>query len=247
MLEGKVAIVSGAGAGIGKAVSLHFASLGALTVLVDINGARVDNVAAAIREQGGNALACQSDVADLRSVRNVVENSLDTFGKIDILVNNAGLPSQHVEVDSHATWDKGIDQSLSSVFRLTEECLPSLRRGKCASIVNICSVNGNANGNNNAWYCAAKAGVAGFTRHLAVQYGREGIRANSVCLGLIRTLRNQSLDEQPVLLQALVDRTCLGRAGEPIDVAPAVAFLSSDLASYITGATLYIDGGLTIT
>ena len=124
MLQGKVAIVSGAGAGIGRAVSLHFASLGASMVLVDIDRARVDAVAATIREQGGKTLIFQSDVADLQSVRNIVAITLDTFGKIDILVNNAGLPSQHVEVDSHATWDKGIDQSLSSVFRLTEECLP---------------------------------------------------------------------------------------------------------------------------
>lgn len=246
MLNNKVSIVSGAGAGIGRAIAVDMARNGARIGVLDINPATAMSAVEEIEALGGQAVPHVLDVADEQRVSKAIQDIHAEFGRIDIVVNNAGLSSQHLEETPRATWEKGIQQSLTSAYVLTESCLPFMVEQQTGAITNICSVNGNSNGNNNAWYCAAKAGLAGYTKHLACQWGRYGVRANSICLGLIRTNRTRFLDDDPELLERLVSSTCIGRAGEPDEVAPVATFLSSDMASYITGAMLYVDGGLSV-
>ena len=246
MMKNKVAIISGGGAGIGRAIAIDMAKQGARVAILDIDPTGTQATADEIQADGSLVITHAVDVSDEESVEIAVQNVYEHWGQIDVVVNNAGLSSQYVEELPLRTWETGIQKTLTSAFVLTDKCLPMLKKSPAAAVTNICSVNGNVNGNNNAWYCAAKAGLAGFTRHLACQWGEWGIRANSICLGLIRTNRTRFLDDDPELLNRLVASTCLGRAGQPEEVAPVATFLSSNSASYITGAMLYVDGGLSV-
>ena len=245
-LRDKVAIVTGGGAGVGRATALRFAQEGCAVVIADIDPASADAATAAIKEAGGRSIALKADVANVDQGRAVVEKTLSEFGALDILVNNAGLPSQYNKGTALEIWDLGIEQSLSGPFRMSEAAIPHLIQRPSSAIINICSIAGTKTGMPIPWYASAKAGITGLTKHQATTYGPQGLRANALCLGPIMTQRTAFIRENPEALAAMINRTPIGRFGEPEEVANAALFLASDEASLITGQVLIADGGFTI-
>jgi meso-butanediol dehydrogenase / (S,S)-butanediol dehydrogenase / diacetyl reductase len=235
-LQGKVAIVTGGGSGIGRAICKHFSGEGASVVVADIAAERGEEVAAEI---GGRAV--QADVTVAADVSRIVEAA----GPVDVLVNNAGggMNDDLLDIDEEA-WDADMALNLKSAFLCTKAVLPQMTERRRGAIVNIASVNGMAFFANDA-YSAAKAGLLQLTRSTAVRYGRFGIRANAIAPGTIRTpLWQERVDKEPAIFERLVSWYPLGRVGEPEDVAAAAVFLASDEASWITGEVLRVDGGL---
>ena len=247
-LRDKVAIVTGGGAGIGRAIALRFAQEGARVVIGDINPVTAKAVADEIAGQGGRATSLQVDAGNREQGAALVKRAIDAMGGLDILVNNAGLPSQYSQGTPFEVWDLGIEQSLSSVFRMSEAAVPHMIAQRRGAIINVCSIAGTRTGGGQGgmWYPSAKAGITGLTRAQAVRYGKQGVRSNAVCLGPIMTDRTRHIREDPEMLASFLGRIPLGRMGDPEEVANAVLFLGSDEASYINGAVLFVDGGLTV-
>ena len=246
-LTGKTAIITGAGAGIGRSIALTFAKSGAQIVIADINLASAKLVVKEIEELGGEAIASETNVADTSQAEALVDKVVARFGKLDILVNNAGLPSQYKQGTPDEVWDLGIEQTLSSVQRMSRAALRTLTGNGNGVILNICSIAGNKFGTDVAWYSAAKSAVTGLTRHQATTFGSKGLRANCLCLGIINTPRTAFIQDNPDALQKYLERIPVGRIGEADDVGPAAAFLVSDDSSFISGAQLIVDGGMTVT
>jgi NAD(P)-dependent dehydrogenase (short-subunit alcohol dehydrogenase family) len=246
-LDGKVAIVTGGGAGIGRATARRFAAEGAKVAVGDISPAAAEETAALIAAEGGEALAVAGDAADPDDCRHLVERTMARFGALHALVNNAGLPSGYDQGTPQERWNLGIEQSLSSVYRMSDVAIPHLLAGGGGAIVSICSIVGNVIGIPIPWYGAAKAGLVGLTRVLAGTYGPQGLRANALCLGAIATQRTLIYqDEDNPIRNTYIARTPLGRIGRPEEAAAAAAFLVSDDASYLTGQAIILDGGYSI-
>jgi meso-butanediol dehydrogenase/(S,S)-butanediol dehydrogenase/diacetyl reductase len=235
-LEGKRAVVTGGGSGIGRATCRLFAAEGATVVVADLLGERAEEVAAEI---GGTAV--QADVTVALDVARMVEAA----GRIDVLVNNAGggMADDLLEL-SEEEWDTDVTVNLKSAFLCSKAVLPGMIERGSGVILNISSVNGMAFFANEP-YSAAKAGVINLTRSMAVRYGKHGIRAVAIAPGTIRTpLWQERIDKEPEIFERLIRWYPLGRVGEPEDVAKAAVFLASDDASWITGEVLRVDGGL---
>ena len=235
-LEGKRAIVTGGGSGIGRATCRRFAAEGAAVVVADLLGERAEEVAAEI---GGTAV--RADVTVAADVARMV----DAAGRIDVLVNNAGggFADDLLEI-SEEEWDTDLAVNLKSAFLCSKAVLPGMIEQGSGVILNISSVNGMAFFANEP-YSAAKAGLISLTRSMAVRYGKHGIRAVAIAPGTIRTpLWQERVDKAPAIFDRLIRWYPLGRVGEPEDVANAAAFLASDDAAWITGEILRVDGGL---
>jgi NAD(P)-dependent dehydrogenase (short-subunit alcohol dehydrogenase family) len=245
-LSGKTAIITGAGAGIGRSIALVFAKCGAQVAIADINLAGAESVVKEIEALGGEALASETNVADTEQAKELVKKVVNRFGKLDILVNNAGLPSQYKTGTSEEVWDLGIEQTLSSVQRMSKAALRTLTANGNGVILNICSIAGNKFGTDVAWYSAAKSGVTGLTRHQATTFGPKGLRSNCLCLGIINTPRTAFIQDNLEALGTYLQRIPVGRIGEVDDVGPAAAFLVSDDAGFVSGAQLIMDGGMTV-
>ncbi|MGI9616790.1 MAG: SDR family NAD(P)-dependent oxidoreductase [Acidimicrobiales bacterium] len=245
-LEGKVAIVTGGGAGIGRATALRLAEEGVSVTIGDLDGDRAQVVADEIPELGRHALALQADVSDDEASGQLVAAAVDHFGRLDILINNAGMPARNQTGHPFEIWDRGVHQSLSSAYRMSETCLPHLLANETSAIVSLSSTIGTQTHGLADWYAAAKAGVAGLTIALAGRHGRQGLRANAVAPGLIRTQRTEGIWISEQKLDRAVSRIPLQRGAAPEEVASAIAFLASDDASYISGQVLTIDGGFAI-
>ncbi len=243
-LTNKIAIVTGASRGIGRAIALELAARGA-TVVVNFNAsaAAADEVVAAITVAGGKASAMQADVSKYEAAQGLVKYAVDTYGRLDILVNNAGTTRDTLLMTmKEDDWDHIMATDLKSVFNCCKAASRGMIRQRAGRIVNITSVVGLAGGAGQTNYAAAKAGVIGFTKSMAKEVGSRGITVNCVAPGFIPTaLTNVLTPEQK---EMAVKATPLGRFGTPEDVAYAVSFLASDLAAYITGAVLSVDGGL---
>ena len=245
-LEGKTALVTGGSQGIGETVARRLAASGA-TVLV---GARSEEKAAAvarsIAESGGSAEAVRLDVADPASVSAVFKGIAERHGKLDVLVNNAGITDDGLLLRmSKESWDRVVATDLTGVFLVTQEAVKLMMKKRIAGrIVTVGSVVGLMGNAGQANYAAAKAGVVGFTMSLAREIGSRGITVNAVAPGYIETPMTAALsDDQRA---ALAGKIVLGRLGTGEDVAGAVLFLASDLASYVTGTVLNVSGGLLI-
>jgi NAD(P)-dependent dehydrogenase (short-subunit alcohol dehydrogenase family) len=245
-LEDRVAIVTGGASGIGQETARLFAREGARIVICDRDDRSGAETVAAIQEVGGNASFIHADVTIEAEVDEVVRETLSTYGRLDILVNNAGISLGDSVLDTDpATWDQNLAVVLKGPYLFTRAALPPMLARKIGAIVNISSVNGLTGIGEDA-YSAAKAGLINFTKNVAVRYGANGIRANVICPGTIRTpIWRDTLAKQPDIFERLAKWYPLGRVGEPSDVARAALFLASDDAAWITGAVLPVDGGLT--
>jgi meso-butanediol dehydrogenase/(S,S)-butanediol dehydrogenase/diacetyl reductase len=243
-LEGKSAIITGAASGIGEATALRFSREGASVLVTDLNQGPVDRVVAAIQREGGSAAGRVLDVAVAADRAAGVAAALQAFGKIDILVNNAGMSSSLGGAPE--LWDKGIEVSLSSVYWMSLAALPHLQATR-GNIVNLASSAGNTIATPVAWYCSAKAALAGLTRSFAVTYGPEGIRTNAVAPGSAETPRvRELLDRMPGQREKHNNRCPLRRMGTAEEQASVVLFLASDDAAFVTGQTIFVDGGFSL-
>ena len=243
-LEGKSAIITGSASGIGEATAYIFAREGASVLVSDLQQDNVDRVVEAIRAQGGNAVGMVLDVGNEDQRKAGVAKAVEAFGKLDILVNNAGMSSNQASGPEH--WDRGIELSLTSVYRMSLEALPHLRETK-GNIVNLASCAGNLFASSVAWYNSAKAGVTGLTRSFAVTYGPEGIRTNAVAPGSAVTARVKDILENHPKQRELHDNRCpLRRMGTAEEQANVVLFLASEEASFVNGQTIFVDGGFAL-
>jgi len=241
-LNGKVAIVTGAGRNIGRVIALALAGDGA-SILVNVrsNGAEADVVAREIEARGGKALVHIGDVADAAAVQAMVDVAAKHFGRIDILVNNAALRREKPFAEmSYAEWREIMDVTLDGPFHCVKACLPHLRQSGAGSIVNIGGLTAHIGAKNRAHVVTAKAGIVGFTRALAHDLADDGITVNCVVPGLIGTPRPK---DKPEPSHHLTRQTITGVRGTPEDVAAAVRFLCSPGARFMTGQAIHANGG----
>jgi len=247
ILEGRVAIVTAAaGAGIGQAIARRFAQEGAQVLVTDAHARRVQEVAEAMsKDYGREFVGLEVDVTNVGQVQTMAQTALDRYQQIDILVNNAGINRlQPVWEMSDETWNLVIGVNLTGTFYCTRAVLPHMIERKRGAVVNLASFVGWVGSDEGeAHYCAAKAGVVAFTRAVAAEVGRYGVRINAIAPGLIY---NPFLERiyPPEFFQGIAQRTPLGRVGEPTDIANLATFLASDQSSYITGEVFCISGGL---
>lgn len=248
-LEGKVAIVSGGAHGMGSVEAQLFGSEGAKVVIADIRNDDGQRVEAEINEAGGQAMYVHTDVTDEAAWANVVNEAVTRFGRLDILVNNAGISSRAVpDDDSLDAWTRIMDINSTGVFLGTKHAINQMRQNGGGSIVNISSIAGMVGMlSGHPAYNASKGSVRIFTKAMAVRYGKENIRVNSVHPGFMPPMMgNISTDEVRTGRSAMIDdQVPMGREGRQEEVANAVLFLASDDASYITGTELVVDGGFT--
>ena len=242
-IAGRTAIVTGAASGMGRATALLFAHEGAKVAVTDLDVAACEAV---VTEAGGNAKAFAIDVSDPEAIKRVVGEVADHFGGIDILVNNAGISAfcpLDAGEDYDATWSRALTILLTAHQRMVRAALPYLRQSDAARIVNIASTEGLGATPGDTPYVAAKTGVTGLTRGLAVDLGKEGITVNCICPGPINTGMTAALADEDKNVFAK-RRTALRRYGEPEEVAHITLSLVLPAASYITGAIIPVDGGL---
>ncbi len=246
-LEGKVAIISGGARGMGAAEAKLFAREGAKVIICDVLEDEGRQTEAEINEVGGDAVFVKLDVTSQDEWENAVNTAIERFGKLDILVNNAGIIVQStIEDMTVELWDKVMDVNAKGVFLGTRTAIPEMRKAGGGSIVNISSVSGMVGHRYvQPVYNASKGAVRIFTKAAAVQYAKENIRVNSIHPGPIATPMTAEGRADPERVALTLDRTPLGRYGEPEEVANAVLFLASDEASYVTGSEIVVDGGYT--
>jgi 3-oxoacyl-[acyl-carrier protein] reductase len=241
-LTGKVAIVTGAGRNIGRAIALALADGGAsIVVNARSNRAEADAVVREVETVGAKALIHIGDVADAAQVQALVDAAVKHFGRIDILVNNAALRREKAFADmSYAEWREIMDVTLDGPFHCVKACLPALRRSGAGTIVNIGGLSAHTGARNRAHVVTAKAGLVGFTRALAYDLAADGITVNCVVPGLIGTPRPK---DQPEPAHHLTHQTITGERGKPEDVAAMVRFLCGPAARYINGQAIHSNGG----
>ncbi|MEZ5856304.1 MAG: SDR family NAD(P)-dependent oxidoreductase [Hyphomicrobiaceae bacterium] len=245
-LDGRVAFVTGAGNGLGRAIARRLAQDGASVVLADLDGQAVEAVAAEIAAAGGTAKSFATDVTRGQDVTAVMRAIANSDGRLDILVNNAGI---NVRSDfrhmSQADWDRVREVNLDGVVRIAREGFELLRISSHAALINIASIMGDHGMRQLVAYSATKGAVVALTKGLAVEFAPFNIRVNAVCPGFVETALTARALRIPAFAKALIDKTPMRRFGTPEEIAAAVAFLASDDASFITGAALVVDGGMT--
>jgi NAD(P)-dependent dehydrogenase (short-subunit alcohol dehydrogenase family) len=247
-LEDKIALVTGAGAGIGRAIAETFAREGAHVVVADRDGEAAREVADAITKSNGSAQAEIVDVTDTEQVKALMGRLAERFGRLDVLVNNAGVGerSDFRHLDD-AAWDKVWKTNVDGTVRCAREAFDLLKASGKASIINLSSVMATKHTRQMSVYSATKGAVSALSRSLAVEYAPYGIRVNALCPGYVETALIGRYMNNPMIAKALLTQTPLRRFGTPQDIANAALFLASDEAAYITGAGLNVDGGMSTT
>jgi NAD(P)-dependent dehydrogenase (short-subunit alcohol dehydrogenase family) len=256
LLTDQVAVITGGGAGIGRAIALAYASVGADVVIGDIVPERCEEVAARVREAGRRALAVPTDVTDTAQVRALIDSAAGRFGRIDVLVNNAGGVSPRPFIDqSERSWRRHIDLNLVSMLAATSAAVPlMIRGGRGGSIINVSSIEGSRAAPNFAVYAACKAGMLNFTRTIALELAEHGIRVNAIAPDYTVTPGLRGNPTGPVdpaswigptaqQEEATARRIPLGRAGRDTECGNVAIFLASAMSSYVTGAVIPVDGG----
>jgi 3-oxoacyl-[acyl-carrier protein] reductase len=240
--DGKIAIVTGASRGIGKAIAIALAEAGATVICAARDVSKLEEVVAAIVAQGGKAHAHAVDVASPASIEALISSILAAHARIDILVNNAGITRDNLVLRMKAAeWDEVIATNLTAAFVATRAALKPMVKQRAGAIINIGSVVGLAGNAGQANYAAAKAGLIGFSKSVAREVASRGIRVNVVAPGFIDTDMTRAMPD--AAKQALLSTIPLGRAGTSEDVAALVVYLASDAAAYVTGQTVSVDGG----
>jgi NAD(P)-dependent dehydrogenase (short-subunit alcohol dehydrogenase family) len=250
-LENKVALITGAGRGIGRAIASKMAHEGAVVALADIDLASAQNTAEQLQDEGCRALAIQTDITSEAQVQAAVRRVIEHFGRVDILVNNAGKNFYYdATTMSETDWDNAMNVDVKGAWLCCKHVLPAMKAARAGSIVNIASVHARITAPQHFPYAAAKSALVGLTRNLALDYASYNIRVNAICPGWVRTALVQGWFDQQPDPKATEDRVLsfqpLRRIGTPEEIANFVAFVASDEASFITGAELVIDGGMSI-
>ncbi len=245
-LDGKVALITGAGSGIGRASALAFAREGAKVAVADIVVEGGEETVRMVKEAGGEAFFIKVDVSNAAEVEAMVNTVVDTYGRIDCAYNNAGIEGRLASTDEYPedVFDKVIDINLTGVWLCMKYELPHMLKQGSGAIVNTASGAGLIGVAGMSAYVASKHGVVGLTKTAALEYAKSGIRVNSVCPGLIQTPMVERITaDQPQLGEALVAAEPVGRTGKPEEIAESVVWLSSDAASFVTGHAMSVDGG----
>jgi NAD(P)-dependent dehydrogenase (short-subunit alcohol dehydrogenase family) len=245
-MEGKLALVTGAAGGIGRATALAFAASGASVLVADVNTDRGHETVNLIAAQGGKALFQSCDVSDARDVKALVARAISEFGRLDFAHNNAGINNPALDEWDETNYDRSLAINLKGVMLcMREEAAEMLKLGGGA-IVNTASINGIVGNGSQPAYTAGKHGVVGLTRSAALKWAKDGIRVNAVCPGVIDTPMSATAASDPQIRAIIEQMTPMGRMGRPEEVAAAVLWLCSEQASFITGHPLVIDGGATV-
>jgi len=249
-LEGKVAIVTGGGTGLGRAIALEFAKAGADVAVASRTLAHLETAAEEIKSQGKRALAIQTDVTNKSDVENMVKRVVDEFGTVDILVNNSG-GSGGSRVESiidcpEEDWDRIVDLNLKGCYLCSQAVSKIMMEKKKGNIINMSSTSGlSTDRGEHSPYNVSKAGVVLLTRCLAWELGPYNVRVNAIAPGYFKTDATRRVWEDPEILKVVASRRPLNRVGEPIELGPVAVFLASDASTNITGQTIVSDGGLT--
>jgi len=242
-LKDKIAIVTGAAQGIGKVIALGLAKCGADIAVSDINEDSLSSAVKEIEALGRKAIAVKMDVSSLKDCEAMVKKTIDAFGKVDILINNAGITRDTVLLRmKEEQWDQVIQVNLKGTFNCTKAVIRSMFKQKSGKIINISSVTGAMGNAGQANYSASKAAVMGFTKSIAREYAHCGITVNAVAPGFIKTAMTDAIPEKD--RDAMISIIPAKRLGLPEDVADTVCFLASDMANYITGQVIHINGGM---
>jgi NAD(P)-dependent dehydrogenase (short-subunit alcohol dehydrogenase family) len=252
-MNNKVALITGASSGIGRATAELFAAKGARVVVAARRQEELDSLVATIESSGGTATAIRTDVAVAKDVARMVEHAIKTFGRLDYAVNNAGIEGRFAGITDldEDEWDRVLGINLKGTFLgMQHQARAMLAAGNGGAIVNVGSVNSFLGFATGAAYCTSKHGLIGLTTSVSAELASQGIRVNLVCPGIVDTPMHQRLRRDigdAVYDQGVLPSVHLKRAGQPQEIAQAIVFLCSDEASYITGTTLTPDGGLTLT
>ncbi len=242
-LKDKIAIVTGAGRGIGKAIAFRFAEEGAKVVVDDVNEVIGTETVSTITDAGGEALFVNADVSNAADAEKLTTKAVNVYGTVDVLVNNAICSTADV---LNNNWEANLAVALQGTSHCSNAVIPIMQQGGGGSIVNIASVNGLIGLQGIHAYSAAKGGVIALTRSIAVAHGKDNIRINCICPGTVQTeVWEPMIERNPRILDEITPWYPLGRIGKPVDIANAALFLASDEASFATGAVFVIDGGLT--
>ena len=245
--EGKVALVTGGGSGIGRATSLAFANEGAKVVIDDINVEGGEETLRLIKSTGGEAIFVKADVSKGAAVEAMVEKAIDTYGRLDCAFNNAGIgePLKRVAKTTEDNWDRVMATNLKGVYLCMKYEVPHMLKQKKGAIVNTSSLAGLKGLSGQAAYVASKHGVVGLTKSAAIEYATLGIRINAICPGVIDTpLIAPNMKDRPHVEKGYIDMEPIGRLGKPEEIASAVLWLCSDEASFVVGSVFSVDGGV---
>jgi NAD(P)-dependent dehydrogenase (short-subunit alcohol dehydrogenase family) len=252
-LENKVALITGGGSGIGRAAALLFAREGARVAVADVAEARAEETASMVAAEGGQAVAVSGDVSSSDDALRMVKAAVDPYGGLDVLVNSAGVSTRNAlgpGASPVEVWDRVMDINLKGTYLVAWHAVPEMRRSGGGSIINLSSIIGlvgygaGLGGGFNP-YPPSKGGVVQFTRNLAIDCAKDGIRVNCICPGYTETNLTVPLTSDPETMETLVKLHPMGRLGRPEEIAYAALFLASDESSYVTGIPLAVDGGYT--
>ena len=246
-LDGKVAVVTGAGQGLGRGYALEFAKQGADVAVNDVNLDNAEGVAKEIEGMNRKGIAVKAGVDSREEAQKLIDTAIEKLGKVDILVNNAGITrTAMLHKMTKEEWDQVISVNLTGVFNCIQAVAPHMMANKYGKIINVTSVAGVRGTMGQINYGAAKAGVIGITKSAARELARHGINVNAVAPGVIETAMTEVIRSTPKFRDKFLSEIPLGRFGQPEDVAKVAAFLASDDAAYMTGQVLMVDGGIII-